>query len=626
MLFPTKRSRGNAQRKEKVFGDDDNSPPHLIEDSDEDEDLNKTYSSKKRPHHRNTGQKLRLFLLTGRAGFLQGIQHIALFVGAMILLFYILSYRDPSSNIPHADRLHVLQEAGFSAKPRMMGVYFTDVSSDSFTHKVHSIVPPQTHEEWHQMLHHQVERLEENQQQHHHHRQSRKLQLQIPEDPMLNDEEHLETQREIREDSEDYAHSKPRLTENPEVCTPQHDWQVKSYPVCNMLHEHSMMGDRLYQETASHRAHGNHHNHNDRQQLRRKLVEVTEKPIHTQYRLLAHGYWRDTWRMSEPGSTPLAFKTMRYEHDVNEYILDKQRRDSLTSDRVQFSDQTVKMYAYCGTSALYEYAPGGDLYKLLEQFDTAEDWLSYYSSEERYILAYNVTTALADLHNTESDEQPTAIVHGDFNAYQFVAITEPEEDDVGGVNSRHHHHHSASHKLPHFKLGDFNLARFVYWNQKHNHPCVIRPDARGGEFRAPEEYARQPDRTEKVDIYSLGNLIYSIVTGNWPFEKELDHPHGTPEMRALVKSGKRPHISNAIFKSEDPYVQAMLHAVNMCWPQDPNDRATAREVQDYLAQHLPATHHNHHHHHHRHRHHHHREAEDKNHHRHHHIHEGGGLR
>ena len=193
----------------------------------------------------------------------------------------------------------------------------------------------------------------------------------------------------------------------------------------------------------------------------------------------------------------VAFKTLRYQHDPTEYVLDKQRRDAVTSDRITFSKHAIHMYAYCGTSALYEFAPGGDLEHLLEdQFDTAEDFLAYYSVAERYRLAYNVTAALADLHTTEGPDRPTAIVHGDFKADQFVATTTPREEDDGD-----------DHTLPQFKLGDFNLARMVYWNERGNHPCVIAPDGNGGTFRAPEEYAVEHGRTEKVDIYRYVFLL-----------------------------------------------------------------------------------------------------------------------
>lgn len=111
------------------------------------------------------------------------------------------------------------------------------------------------------------------------------------------------------------------------------------------------------------------------------------------------------------------------------------------------------------------------------------------------------------------------------------------------------------------------------------------------QFRAPEEYADLRNlRTEKLDIYSLGNLLYSIATGHWPFD-EINNTDDTRELEALVTGGRRPHVDDALLQSKDPYVKAMLHAMNMCWPQDPQERATAKEVREYLGQYLPENNH-----------------------------------
>ena len=78
------------------------------------------------------------------------------------------------------------------------------------------------------------------------------------------------------------------------------------------------------------------------------------------------------------------------------------------------------------------------------------------------------------------------------------------------------------------------------------------------------------------------------MTGHWPFD-DLENAHGTREMKELVMHGRRPHINidSDIRHSDDPYVQAMLQAVELCWKQDPHERPSAREVQAFLEQHLP---------------------------------------
>ena len=94
--------------------------------------------------------------------------------------------------------------------------------------------------------------------------------------------------------------------------------------------------------------------------------------------------------------------------------------------------------------------------------------------------------------------------------------------------------------------------------------------------------------------YSLGNLLYTIVTGHWPFDDledastDGDDDDGDFDVKQLVKQGHRPHINIDVDlrHSADPQVQALLKAIDMCWEQDPHDRASAQEVLEVLEEEL----------------------------------------
>ena len=81
--------------------------------------------------------------------------------------------------------------------------------------------------------------------------------------------------------------------------------------------------------------------------------------------------------------------------------------------------------------------------------------------------------------------------------------------------------------------------------------------------------------------YSLGNLLYTILTGHWPFDEK---DRETAEVKKLVIEGYRPHINlDSNFRhSKNPQVQALVTAIDMCWEQDPHERASAQEVLDVL--------------------------------------------
>ena len=47
-------------------------------------------------------------------------------------------------------------------------------------------------------------------------------------------------------------------------------------------------------------------------------------------------------------------------------------------------------------------------------------------------------------------------------------------------------------------------------------------------------------------------------------------------------AGERPHLDESLKTSKDPFVQALIRAMNMCWIHDPKKRATARQVEKFI--------------------------------------------
>ena len=90
-------------------------------------------------------------------------------------------------------------------------------------------------------------------------------------------------------------------------------------------------------------------------------------------------------------------------------------------------------------------------------------------------------------------------------------------------------------------------------------------------------------------------MLYTILTGHFPFD-DLESEESTKEAKILVQQGRRPHVNidGDIRHSEDPIERTMLEAIEMCWKQDPHERASAREVEAVLSQYLPREHEYHH--------------------------------
>jgi serine/threonine protein kinase len=159
---------------------------------------------------------------------------------------------------------------------------------------------------------------------------------------------------------------------------------------------------------------------------------------------------------------------------------------------------------------------------------------------------------LAALHNFDVEGVPSA-VHNDISPNQFVK--------VGNT----------------FRLNDFNRARLLTKNVQTGQVCPYHEGTNRGKNRSPEEYAYQP-QTAMVDLYSLGNIFYMLLMQNYPFRN-------APSWRKAaewVQDGQRPHVFPHVWNSTHPVDVALKQAMVMCHAQEPEDRATARQVERYL--------------------------------------------
>ena len=88
--------------------------------------------------------------------------------------------------------------------------------------------------------------------------------------------------------------------------------------------------------------------------------------------------------------------------------------------------------------------------------------------------------------------------------------------------------------------------------------------------------------SEKVDIYSLGNTLYVLLTGIEPRGKE----HKTKRLKQVSKDvalGKRPTFPAEYLNSTHPAIEAIRRAITLCWEPDPSLRPTAKEISEGLS-------------------------------------------
>jgi serine/threonine protein kinase len=124
----------------------------------------------------------------------------------------------------------------------------------------------------------------------------------------------------------------------------------------------------------------------------------------------------------------------------------------------------------------------------------------------------------------------------------------------------------------HIKLNDFSRTKERVWDPLLKRFKVYRNSGRHGDCRSPEEYAEK-ELTEKIDIFSLGSIMFSLLTGLIPFDEITDEK----EMMDKFMAGKLPFIDPR-YKNRDSIERKFVEVMEDCWKFKPEDRPTAVEV------------------------------------------------
>jgi serine/threonine protein kinase len=151
-----------------------------------------------------------------------------------------------------------------------------------------------------------------------------------------------------------------------------------------------------------------------------------------------------------------------------------------------------------------------DLATVISQDESITTFPTRQTPEGRLQLALGVAKGVQAIHEMEGGP----IIHADIVSTQFLV------DKEGNT-----------------KLNDFNRCRFIAHKNTTGEACQVRIPSAPGSSRSPEEYAYVP-LTEKMDIYSTGNVLYEILTGVEPW---LSIP--IAEAQKNVLHGEKPPIA-----------------------------------------------------------------------------------
>ena len=329
-------------------------------------------------------------------------------------------------------------------------------------------------------------------------------------------------------------------------------WTDLQFPVCNAFHE-------LQTET------------------------VVQNDWRVRY--LASGYYRDSFLMEkEPEEDLEAFvwkrirwkDSFRYDFGLSEQI----RTEALVMERLSASPRTTHIYGYCATSLAVEVAHditedivpytthqkerGRISQEKLEELQRRHKApifsFNNYTVTEKLDLSIAVAEAIAEMHGFDS-----VIANDDVHPDQWLVAGRRRDGD--------------RLRLDDIRLNDMNNARFLQFNPEKQQYCKVW-SSYGGDFRAPEEYVGA-HIDESVDIYPMANMIFSILTGLWPWYEIPRKRRDDLQEKAIA--GKRPFL-NPLYRTNSLIEGRLVELMDMCYALKPSNRPDIFQVVRHLHQ------------------------------------------
>lgn len=353
------------------------------------------------------------------------------------------------------------------------------------------------------------------------------------------------------QDDNDDIHFQHFSTKDSDNCEPMATWQSMAFPTCNSLHELNIFDTSPY------------------------LAQLT----HYSAKLLGKGWFRDAWNVFDGvHNTSFAIKTLRLQRDFLPEYFELHRRDAVALERLTQSPYVMDVYGYCGQSTMNELAfqnnQLNDLYRMAT--GPMMNNFSPYILKTKLQIAAMTALAVAHVHSVPIDhiegldrqtKTPASIVHYDINPRNVVIMPSGKP-----------------------KLNDFNVAEFLKWNPEINATCGFEGRFHEPWWRSPEEMQsvsynnnnRESKRLdEKVDVYSLGNTLFVLLTGTEPRGKKNKKKRFIQVSRELA-DGLKPTFPPKYIESDDPFVVAIRNAIMHCWEHDPNRRPFAIDIANEL--------------------------------------------
>ena len=222
-------------------------------------------------------------------------------------------------------------------------------------------------------------------------------------------------------------------------------------------------------------------------------------------------------------------------HRLNRYVAVKILKDEFASDeefRRQFHDesQAVAMLSHPNIVNVYDVSRSGNIeYIVMELIDgiTLKDYLSRrgpLTPREIVVFTTQIAKALEHAHSRD-------IIHRDIKPQNIMLLKD------GTV-----------------KVADFGIARLMSSQQQ----TYSKGEAIGSVHYVSPEQAKGSHIDNRADLYSLGVVMYEMVTGRLPFEGEtpvsiaLQHINSMALPPSALMDGVPPKLEEITMKAMNP--------------------------------------------------------------------------
>jgi len=362
-----------------------------------------------------------------------------------------------------------------------------------------------------------------------------------------NDWEVLEDERADLLDDSTFARMEQRYQNDEDLVGEQkcyrNNWKSKSFPVCNNFHEMS---------------------------LERLLGPFQGYDIS----YLGHGHFRDAWKFEkypDEGISSFVIKKLRLNHvlKVDHASLAEAQKEAIIMERLTASPRIVDIYGLCGMSILLESMQDmSTKYIIGSGGRMTQASLDRIQTRVRDVVPQNKLTLVEKLDWAISMAESIADIHGFKGGMIRHGDLQPDQWLISSTGT--------------LKLNDFNLADIFDYSREKSDYCKVWACNRGtGTYSPPEELLCK-NVNEGIDTYRMGNNIYTLLTGLWPFYgDEVRGQHKNDEMNKDIQL--KPYVDPR-YRIRSMIEGKLVEIMERCWEWHYEKRISIFEVIEFLRQ------------------------------------------